>query len=150
MKQNTPNTKNEDGESCTLCGDENTDCLLCPFCKAVTYPFFVCLECLDGATEEERGRILCPYCKGDTFAIDTYKEIAEEIAREDARLAEEEALGFLKPYTPDCFKLTETLPSEETLLSKKTTVTLENIAISSQLFCALLRKTRVCVGENFS
>ncbi|OIR55796.1 MAG: uncharacterized protein A8A55_3458, partial [Amphiamblys sp. WSBS2006] len=31
-----------------------------------------------------------------------------------------------------------------------TTVTLENIAISSQLFCALLRKTRVCVGENFS
>ncbi|OIR56830.1 MAG: uncharacterized protein A8A55_2418 [Amphiamblys sp. WSBS2006] len=138
MKQNLPNQKSEDGESCTFCGEENTDCLLCPFCKAATHPFFVCLECLDEGTEKERGKMRCPYCKGDTFAIDMYKEIAEEIAREDARFAEEEArlteeevLGILKPYTPDCFELAETLPGEATPLTEKTTVTLENIAISS-------------------
>ncbi|OIR55609.1 MAG: uncharacterized protein A8A55_3645, partial [Amphiamblys sp. WSBS2006] len=118
---------------------------LLPLCKAA-HLSSVCLECLDRGTEEEREKMLCRYCgKEDTFAIDTYRKITEEIAREDAAspekeagLTEEEVLGILKPYTPDCFELAETLPGEETLLTEKTTVTLENIEISSQLFFILL------------
>ncbi|OIR56706.1 MAG: uncharacterized protein A8A55_2545, partial [Amphiamblys sp. WSBS2006] len=144
MKQNTPNLKNEDDGSCMFCGDGNTDSLLLPLCK--THLFFVCLGCVDKGNEEEKKKILCPYCKEkDKLAVDTYREIAAEIAGEDT-------LNALESYqTPGCFKLTTTLPSEATFLSKKTTaVTLENIEISSQLFFTLLRKTRVCVGENFS
>ncbi|OIR56831.1 MAG: uncharacterized protein A8A55_2419 [Amphiamblys sp. WSBS2006] len=162
MKQNTRNPKNEDGESCMFCCEENTVCLLLPLCKAPLHPFFVCLECLCRGTEEEKMNMQCPYCKEkDKFAVDTYREIAVEIAGEGAANAkkgdelaaifvEEEVLGILKPSTPDCFELTATLPSKRTLLSKKTIVIMENIEISSQLFFALLRKTRVCVGERFS
>ncbi|OIR57035.1 MAG: uncharacterized protein A8A55_2213 [Amphiamblys sp. WSBS2006] len=150
MKQTLPNPKNEDGESCTFCGEENTNSLLCPFCKAATHPFFVCLECLDRATEKEKKKMRCPYCKGDTFAIDTYMKITEEIAREEAGLTEEEVLGILRPYTPDYFELAATLPREETLLTERTTVTLKNIKISSHLFFVLLRKTKIHIGRNSS
>ncbi|OIR55894.1 MAG: uncharacterized protein A8A55_3360, partial [Amphiamblys sp. WSBS2006] len=50
---------------------------------------------------------------------------------------------------PASFSLTQDLPNEPVLLTEKTTVTMSNIEISSQLFFALLEKTRVTVNENF-
>ncbi|OIR56324.1 MAG: uncharacterized protein A8A55_2930 [Amphiamblys sp. WSBS2006] len=57
----------------------------------------------------------------------------------------------LTTHTPSEFLLATTnIPNRPTLLTKKTTVSLENIAVSEALFSVLLSKTKVRVGENFS
>ncbi|OIR57228.1 MAG: uncharacterized protein A8A55_2015 [Amphiamblys sp. WSBS2006] len=64
----------------------------------------------------------------------------------------EEGLSALitQYQTPDTFSLTHNLPNETLLLTEKTTVTLSNIEMSSQLFFVLLEKTKVTIGEKVS
>ncbi|OIR56760.1 MAG: uncharacterized protein A8A55_2491 [Amphiamblys sp. WSBS2006] len=64
----------------------------------------------------------------------------------------EKVLGEVVPQlqTPDSFSLRHDLPNEAVLLTEKTTVTLSNIEISSQLFFVLVEKTKVTIGENLS
>ncbi|OIR57380.1 MAG: uncharacterized protein A8A55_1860 [Amphiamblys sp. WSBS2006] len=140
------------GAMCIACEDNNSDgVFLFPICREAHH--FVCLGCLKDEAERGTERIVCPYDREDPFAMTEYRRIISE-RREAFRNQQEELLNHLAvqlPHAPSDFLLSTTnIPDNPSLLTEKTTVSLENIAISEFFFFVLLSKTKVRVGENLS
>ncbi|OIR56732.1 MAG: uncharacterized protein A8A55_2519 [Amphiamblys sp. WSBS2006] len=132
-------------EACMICLSERKEVsygVLFPVCKEEH--FFICPDCLESKDEEAAVRCSYSSCKEeqDGSAMERYRGVVSEY--------EEKALAIQPIQAPDSFLLTKEITDEKVLLTAQTTVSLQNIAVSGELFSMLLSKTKVRVGESLS